>query len=91
VLGVAFPVGLRRLREWGGEDLIPYLWGINAVFSVFGSVLATVTAVSSGYRAGLLAGLGAYLVALIMAVWRPGESRHGIAPARTRQPLVAPD
>ncbi len=76
LMGTAFPLGIQRLRTAGQEEMIPYLWGINGVFSVFGSVLATIIAVSSGYTAGLVTGLAAYLVAMVMAAWsaRPGRS-----------------
>jgi hypothetical protein len=67
MLGMLFPLGIRRLREHGEERLIPYLWGVNGVFSVLGSVLATIIAVSSGYSAGLGSGLAAYLLAMAMA------------------------
>jgi len=74
VLGMAFPLGIRDLRRKGEVEMIPYLWGINGVFSVFGSVAAMIIAVSSGYNAGLVTGLGAYLLALVMALWSaPGQ------------------
>ncbi len=68
VLGMAFPLGIRNLRRKGEVEMIPYLWGINGVFSVLGSVAAIIIAVSSGYNAGLVTGLGAYLLALVMAL-----------------------
>jgi len=67
-MGMAFPLGIRRLSTTDTEAMIPYLWGINGVFSVFGSVLATIVAVGHGYGTGLTAGLGAYVLALVMTL-----------------------
>lgn len=75
VMGMAFPLGVHRLRETGEETLLAYLWGINGVFSVLGSVIATIIAVWNGYSSGLLTGLAAYLFALGMAVWSARTGR----------------
>ncbi|HKQ97397.1 MAG TPA: hypothetical protein VJV75_05950 [Candidatus Polarisedimenticolia bacterium] len=79
VMGMALPLGVHRLRQTGDEALLAYLWGINGVFSVLGSVLATIIAVWDGYSRGLLTGLAAYFVALGMAVWSARKGR--IVPA----------
>jgi hypothetical protein len=66
VLGVAMPVGLRRLSGlYGGA--VPWAWGINGVTSVLASVLAVAVAVTFGFIAVTLLALACYLAALAHA------------------------
>jgi hypothetical protein len=63
LLGMPFPLGLRRLH--GDRPAhIPWAWGINGCFSVIGPVLATVTAVQFGLHIVYFLAAAAYLLAL---------------------------
>ncbi len=77
VMGMALPLGIRRLDDIDAAGMVPYVWGINGVFSVFASVLSIIIALSHGYTAGLLVGLGAYLIALLCSLgsWRRKVAR----------------
>jgi hypothetical protein len=48
VLGVFFPLGMRRAAEIH-TDLVPWAWGVNGSASVTGGVLAVVLAMSFGF------------------------------------------
>ncbi len=61
-MGIPFPSGLRLVKQHRGGD-IAYLWGINGVASVLGSVTAVVAAMLTGLTAVLALGALAYLVA----------------------------
>ena len=47
LMGIPFPHGIKYLGV-ANEDLIPWGWGINGVFSVIGVVLATIISVEIG-------------------------------------------
>jgi hypothetical protein len=68
VMGMPFPLGLRRLRE---AD-IPWAWGINGTASVLASMLATLIAVHSGFS--MLVASAAALYAL--AAFAQQQSRE---------------
>jgi hypothetical protein len=73
LMGMAFPVGIRRAASRDGAPTAWY-WGINGALSVISSVLAIFIAVFWGVTATLLAGLAAYLVALVALLkFKPGE------------------
>lgn len=50
VMGMPFPLGLRRLAAFD-ESAIPWAWGINGTASVLSSMLATLVAVHFGFSA----------------------------------------
>lgn len=56
VMGMPFPVGLRRIDR---ED-IPWAWGINGTASVIASMLATLVAVHFGFSILVLSAAGLY-------------------------------
>jgi predicted membrane-bound spermidine synthase len=66
VLGTAFPLGIRRMAAARAE-LIPWAWGMNAIASVLGSVLAMVVAINNGFTVTLLAGAACYAAAFWLA------------------------
>jgi SAM-dependent methyltransferase len=59
VMGMPFPLGLRRLAE---AD-IPWAWGINGTASVLSSMLATLIAVHSGFSVLVLVAAALYALA----------------------------
>ncbi|MEN8136726.1 MAG: spermidine synthase-like protein [Thermodesulfobacteriota bacterium] len=63
ILGMPFPLGLRRLYKEFPEQ-IPWAWGINGCFSVIGPALATVVAVQSGFQMVYVLAASAYFLAL---------------------------
>jgi len=69
LMGMAFPLGVRRVSSRSGE-LIPWLWGINGATSVLASVLAMALVMSFGI--GLLFWIagGLYACAGLARLWR---------------------
>jgi hypothetical protein len=63
-LGVAFPVGMRIMRE-GHADETPWLWGLNGVGSVMASSLAILIALAGGLTVLLLVAAGCYVLLTI--------------------------
>jgi hypothetical protein len=59
-----FPVALRHAGRTA-PGAIPWAWGLNAVASVVGSVLAMVLATVIGFSGVLLVAGGAYLCAAL--------------------------
>jgi hypothetical protein len=65
IMGMPFPMGLRRLYIINGR-LLPWAWGINGCISVVSTVLATIIAIERGFIwVMLLAALSYSMAALI--------------------------
>lgn len=65
-MGMPFPLGLRLLSS--GSDTstqIPWAWGVNGVFSVIATVLATIIAIELGFVWVMVFAIGAYCLTLI--------------------------
>jgi len=65
-LGMAMPIGLRRLSGLYREG-VPWAWGINGIASVVASVLGIAIAITWGFAAATLLALACYLAALAHA------------------------
>ncbi len=59
VLGIPFPSGIRMIGSSNG-DLVPWMWGINGLASVIGSVGAMVGAKLIGFGVVMLLGAACY-------------------------------
>ncbi len=69
LLGFPFPTGIQLLKQNGLSNYIPWLYGINGIMSVTGSVLAVILSMTFGFTASFLVGLFFYLVITIGA-WK---------------------
>ncbi len=69
-LGVMFPSGLRLMAR-ADAGAVPWMWGVNGLTSVVGSVLAMILAKFWGFSTVLLVGLACYLLVLglVRAGW----------------------
>jgi len=72
-LGMPFPFGVRLLQMSSPED-VPWMWGVNGVTSVVGSVLAAVGAKLWGFHEVLLIGAAVYCLLMVSFI---GISRSG--------------
>lgn len=61
-MGMPFPLGMVSLGEIAPKD-IPWAWGMNGFFTVFGGYLGLVASIWLGFRVVLFAALGIYLIA----------------------------
>ena len=76
-MGHLFPLGMRGLKQGTAEDYIPWVWGVNGVGSVLGSVATIAIAMTAGFAQALLAGAGCYLLtALVFAQHHEGTLRR---------------
>lgn len=68
-MGMPFPLAMRwALREKGS---VPYLWGVNGVMSVVGSVSAVMVGKVMGYSRAVILGAACYLLAAaLLQGWR---------------------
>ena len=80
LLGMAYPLGITVLREFG-EGLVPWAWGLNGALSVVASVLAIFLGSRFGFSTAFVTGLVAYGVGLVVMVVLP---RVAAAPVRSR-------
>jgi len=60
-----FPLGLKRLGD-NRPDFIPLAWGVNGLFSVISTIVATILALHGGFRVVIVIALGLYLLAAVI-------------------------
>ncbi len=65
LLGIPFPTGIQMLREYNLVKYIPWMYGVNGIMSVLGSVLAAVLSMMWGFTLSFFAGLSMYLVLFV--------------------------
>ncbi len=65
LLGMLFPSGIRMLARFAPLD-VPWMWGLNGILSVVGSLLAVLLANAIGFRGVLLVGAGVYAATLLL-------------------------
>jgi MFS-type transporter involved in bile tolerance (Atg22 family) len=83
VMGVPFPAGVTAATRWR-PDSVPFLWGVNGVTSVVGSVLAAILGKTIGSsRVVLLGGVIYLMAALWVALFEPRAMAGSV---RSRQP-----
>jgi hypothetical protein len=87
VLGMAMPLGLRRLEALHPTG-VAWAWGINGIASVLATVLAITVAIMFGFTVATLLALACYLGALAHALWgrwpEAGRGPREKPPARER-------
>jgi hypothetical protein len=91
-LGMAMPIGLRRLAAMY-PDGIAWAWGINGVVSVLASALGVAIAIVAGFRVATLVAAASYVAALLHAARGRWERPPGAAPpehdAKNQQAMAA--
>jgi hypothetical protein len=65
-LGMPFPTGLRAIGA-KAQRFVPWMWGVNGLTSVVGSVGAMIMAKLWGFSATLMLGWGVYALAMVLA------------------------
>ncbi len=65
LLGIPFPTGIQLLKQDNLVKHIPWMYGVNGIMSVLGSVLAVVLSMTWGFTLSFFAGLSMYLVIFI--------------------------
>lgn len=67
LMGMGFPLGICMARQ-RSEDLVPWAWGVNGAFSVFGTTISLVLALNFGLQATLLTGVACYAACALAAL-----------------------
>jgi hypothetical protein len=66
LLGVPFPTCLKILKNHEMEKYIPWMYGVNGIMSVLGSILAVVFSMLVGFTAAFFIGLFFYLAVFLI-------------------------
>ncbi len=66
LLGIPFPSAVYVLQQNRMEKVIPWMYGINGIMSVLGSVLAVVVSMRYGFTAAFFLGLSIYLAVFVI-------------------------
>jgi len=64
-MGVPFPFGIKILKSRKREFYIPWAWGVNSVFTVFGSIFCLLISLNYGFNLALALGICSYAIALV--------------------------
>jgi hypothetical protein len=85
VMGLGFPLGMAQITRYG-EDVAPWMWGINGAASVVGTIVAILISMSLGISATLLAGMVCYGLILVanFGFQRLGQASRKMASTRRR-------
>jgi hypothetical protein len=65
LLGIPFPTGIQMLKQNNLVKYIPWMYGVNGIFSVLGSVSAVILSMTFGFTASFSIGLGMYGIIFI--------------------------
>lgn len=70
LLGIPFPSAIHLLQRVQMEKYIPWMYGINGIMSVLGSVLAVIMSMLFGFTPAFFIGLCFYFVVFILLITR---------------------
>ena len=65
LMGMPFPLGLSVVSQFG-DSIIPWVYGVNAVASVLGTILVILVAMKLGFTVAIVLASVLYLAALIL-------------------------
>jgi len=67
--------GLDAENEGGGEEIIPWAWGVNGFFSVIGSSATVLIAMRWGFKSVVFIALALYLLSAFMFTYLKNEEK----------------
>jgi hypothetical protein len=70
LMGIPFPLGIRWLKERNLRNYIPWMWGINGVGSVLGSVMTIIIAINFGFAEAILVSACCYIIIFVIFLKR---------------------
>ena len=71
-IGMVFPRGLEVVRS-RAPAATPWLWAVNGVASVLGSLAAVLLSISAGISTAFWSGVAAHVIAAGAALWMGGR------------------
>lgn len=69
LLGIPFPTGIQMLKQNKLVKYIPWMYGVNGIMSVLGSVIAVILSMTFGFTTSFFAGLSMYLIVFIFSIF----------------------
>lgn len=73
LMGIPFPTGITRLKDVS-EETIPFMWGVNGIFSVAGSALAVLISMKLGFDIALYTGALIYLALFLLNPFKKSKA-----------------
>ena len=65
LLGIPFPTGIQLLKQSSLGKYIPWMYGVNGICAVLGSVSAVILSMTFGFTSSFFVGLSMYLIIFI--------------------------
>jgi hypothetical protein len=66
LLGIPFPTGIQILKQNKMEKYIPWMYGVNGILTVLGSILAVTLSMTFGFSITFLTGLSIYFILFLI-------------------------
>jgi len=70
LLGIPFPSAIQLLKQDNMEKYIPWMYGVNGIMSVFGSVIAVIISMVWGFTPTFFVGISIYFVLFLILVFK---------------------
>lgn len=67
-LGIPFPTAIQLLKQKNLIIYIPWMYGVNGIFSVLGSVSAVILSMIFGFTLSFFTGLSMYLIIFVLLI-----------------------
>ncbi len=77
LLGIPFPTGIQMLQQNNLVKYIPWMYGVNGIFTVLGSITAVILSMTFGFTACFFVGLSMYLLIFIFLSSGSTTSKQG--------------
>ncbi len=68
LLGIPFPTGIQILKQNNLVKYIPWMYGVNGIFTVLGSISAVILSMTYGFTPSFFAGLSMYLIIFLFLI-----------------------
>ena len=68
LLGIPFPTGIQILKQNNLVKYIPWMYGVNGIFTVLGSISAVILSMTFGFTLSFFAGLSMYLIIYVFLI-----------------------
>ena len=68
LLGIPFPTGIQILKQNNLVKYIPWMYGVNGIMSVLGSIISIILSMVLGFTMSFFAGLSLYLILFMFLI-----------------------
>ena len=74
LLGIPFPTGIQILKQNNLEKFIPWMYGVNGVLTVLGSITAVILSMAFGFNTSFITGMLIYFILSLILYKYPNRS-----------------